>query len=110
MAIYRVYAGSDGESHIEKMKLEDHPELGALTGLIELQVKDFDGTRNMDFHPLPERRLIIHTAGEVEITVSDGTKQILRPGDIRLMEDTTGRGHQHLDLGPNAAVYVVLKD
>ena len=77
MAIYRVYAGSDGESHIEEMKLEDHPELGALTGLTELQVKDFDGSRNMDFHPLPERRLIIHTAGEVEITVSDERSKII---------------------------------
>jgi len=110
MAIYRVFADSDGESHIEELKLEEHPELGGMRGLTELQVKDFDGTRNMDFHPLPERRLIIHLSGEVEITVSDGTKQILKPGDIRLMEDTTGKGHSHLDLNPNSAVYVLLKD
>ncbi len=31
MGIYRVFAGSDGESHIEELRLEDHPELGALT-------------------------------------------------------------------------------
>jgi hypothetical protein len=30
----------------------------------------------MDFHPLPERRLIIHLRGEVEIGVSDGRTQI----------------------------------
>jgi hypothetical protein len=28
--------------------------------------------RTMDFHPLPERRLILHVRGEVEIGVSDG--------------------------------------
>jgi len=60
MAIYRVFAGSDGESHIEEVRLEDHPELGALTRIHEVKVQQFDGTRNMDFHPLPERRLIIH--------------------------------------------------
>ena len=110
MTIYRVFVGGDGESHTEEMKLEEHPELGAMKNLAELQVKDFDGTRNMDFHPLPERRLIIHLTGEVEITSSDGTKTVLRPGDIRLMEDTTGKGHAHLDLSPNSAVYVILKD
>ena len=34
MAIYRIYPGNDGESHIEEMKLEEHPELGALTNFI----------------------------------------------------------------------------
>ncbi len=54
--MYRVFSGSDGESHIEEMELEDHPELGAMTNIAEVRVQEFDGTRNMDFHPLPERR------------------------------------------------------
>ena len=58
MGIYRVFPGSDGESHIEELRLEEHPELGALTNLSEVRVQQFDGTRNRDFGPLPERRLI----------------------------------------------------
>ena len=110
MGIYRVFAGADGESHIEELKLEDRPELGAITNLTEVRVQQFDGTRNMDFHPLPERRLIVHLSGEVEIGTTDGAKQLFRAGDIRLMEDTTGRGHTHVDLSPSGAVYVLLKD
>ena len=110
MAIFRIFADSDGESHIEEMRLEEHPELGALSNLSEVQVKQFDGTRKMGFHPLSERRMIIHLDGEVEITVSDGSKQLFRAGDIRLMEDVTGRGHFHRDLSPSSAVYVVLTD
>lgn len=110
MAIYRVFSGSDGESHIEEMSLEEHPELGSLTNLSEVKVQQFDGTRKMDFHPLPERRLIIHLSGEVEIGTSDGSKQVFRAGDIRLMEDVSGRGHSHQDRSPSSAVYVVLKD
>lgn len=110
MAIYRVFAGSDGESHMEELRLEDHPELGAITNLSEVRVQQFDGTRNMDFHPLPERRLIIHLSGEVQIGTSDGAKQLFRAGDIRLMEDVTGRGHSHVDHSPSSAVYVLLKD
>ena len=110
MAIYRVYTDSDGESHIEDLLLEDHPELGSIANISEVRVQEFDGSRNMDFHPLPERRLIIHLSGEVEIGASDGTKRVLRAGDIRLMEDVSGKGHSHVDLGPSGAVYILLKD
>jgi len=110
MAIYRIFPGNDGESHIEEMSLGDHPELGALTNLSEVRVQQFDGTRKRDFNPLPERRLIIHLSGEVEITTTDGSKQIFRAGDIRLMEDVTGRDHAHVDLSPSSAVYVLLTD
>ena len=110
MAIYRIFPGSDGESHIEELKLSEHPELGELTNLSEVRVQEFDGTRKRDFNPLPERRLIIHLSGEVEIGTTDGSKQVFRAGDIRLMEDVTGRGHSHIDLTPSSAVYVLLTD
>ena len=110
MGIYRVFAGSDGESHIEELRLEEHTALGALTNIHEVRVQQFDGTRQMDFHPLPERRLIIHLSGEVEIGTSDGSRHVFRAGDIRLMEDVTGRGHTHVDRSPSAAVYILLQD
>jgi len=110
MAMIRVFPGIDGESHIEELRLEDHPELGAMTNVSEVKVQKFDGTRDMPLHPLPERRLIIHLSGEVEITTSDGSKQILRAGDMRLMDDVTGKGHAHLDLTPSEAVYIILND
>ena len=74
MAIYRVFSDADGESHIEDLNLAEHPELGVLINVSEVRVLEFDGSRNMDFHPLPERRLIVHLSGEVEIGASDGAK------------------------------------
>jgi redox-sensitive bicupin YhaK (pirin superfamily) len=64
----------------------------------------------MDFHSLPERRLILHVRGEVEIGVRDGRTQIFQPGDARLMEDTSGRGYTHRDLSPVIQAVVVLHD
>jgi redox-sensitive bicupin YhaK (pirin superfamily) len=110
MAIYRVFAGPDGESHIEEIALDDRPELGSLMNVAEVKVQKFDEPRNMDFHPLPERRLIVHLSGEVEIGASDGSKQVFRAGDVRLMEDTAGRGHTHVDRGPTSAAYIILND
>jgi redox-sensitive bicupin YhaK (pirin superfamily) len=108
--MYRIFAESDGESHIEELKLADHPELGAMTNVSEVKIQEFEGTRDMPLHPLPERRLIIHLSGEVEITTSDGAKQIFRAGDIRLMDDVTGKGHAHVDLTPSEGVYIILTD
>ena len=110
MGIYRIYAGSDGESHLEELRVEEHPELGALTKIHEVRVQQVDGTRKRDFHPLPERRLIIHLSGEVEVGPSDGARHVFGAGDIRLTEDVTGRGHAHVDRSPSSAVYVLLKD
>ena len=53
MAIYRVFSDADGESHIEDLKLEEHPELGTMINVSEVRVQEFDGSRNMDFHPCP---------------------------------------------------------
>ena len=72
--------------------------------------RSLTGRATWTFIPLPERRVIIHLSGEVEIGASDGAKRVLRAGDIRLMEDLTGKGHSHNDLTPSAAVYVLLND
>ena len=64
----------------------------------------------MDFHPLPERRLIIQVAGEIAIGLSDGSRQVFGPGDVRLMEDTHGVGHTHDDLTECTQFIMMLKD
>lgn len=110
MGIYRVYATDDGESHLEELNLADHPALHSMLNIAEVKIQWWDQPRIMDFHPLPDRRLIFHLSGETEITTSDGASHTFRPGDARLMEDTSGKGHQHADRGPTSAAYVFLAD
>ena len=64
MSIYHIYAGAAGESHIEEAHLAQHPALGALMHAAQAGIHEFSALRSMDFHPLPERRLIIHSRGE----------------------------------------------
>ncbi len=111
MGFFRVYAGPDGESHIEELDMKLRPELSTIQNIKEVKIQHFPEPRTMDFHPLPDRRLIIHLSGEVEIGLSDGTKQLFRAGDARLMEDVTGKGHSHRDLTPTTdAAYIFLND
>jgi hypothetical protein len=44
-------------------------------------------------HPAPARQLMISLRGVVEITAGQETRRF-EPGDMLLMEDTTGAGHQ----------------
>ena len=111
MGIYRVFSGADGESHIEELDMAHHAELMSMQEVAEVKIQHFAEPRIMEFHPLPDRRLIIHLSGEVEIGLSDGQKQVFRAGDVRLMEDVTGRGHTHRDLSQTSdAVHIYLKD
>ena len=85
MSIYRIYPTEDGESHIKEVDLAKCPELKALMHAAQVGIHEFPELRLMDFHPLTERKLIIHLRGEVELELSDGSKQIFGPGDARLM-------------------------
>ena len=47
-----------------------------------------------DWHPAPRRQFSCNLAGEVEVTASDGETRLFLPGDVLLLEDTTGKGHK----------------
>lgn len=98
MKIVRIYTGPDNQSHFEDIEvpLQDAGKVGFLservpaTGLV---FRETGGDYDYDFHTAPRRQYVVNLEGEVEIEVGDGTRRILRTGDILLAEDTTGQGH-----------------
>ena len=94
----RLYAGSDGESHFEEVKVPlkvkrsigEQSEIQKATGVIFVES---NSSKQIDWHNAPRRQFIINLEGEREVEIGDGTRRILKPGDILLAEDTTGRGH-----------------
>jgi quercetin dioxygenase-like cupin family protein len=46
-----------------------------------------------DWHPAPRRQFVVMLVGKMEVEVSDGEARRFSPGDILLVEDTTGQGH-----------------
>jgi hypothetical protein len=96
--IVRLYTGPDNQSHFEDLEipLKDAGKTGFLSELVKATGVLFrytTGDYNYDFHPAPRRQYVVNLEGEVEIEVGDGTRRILRSGDILLAEDTTGQGH-----------------
>ncbi len=47
-----------------------------------------------DPHPAPRRQYVVMLAGTCEATTSDGEVRVFTPGDVVLLEDTSGAGHR----------------
>ncbi len=73
MGIYRMYTGTDNETHIEELPLSAHPELGQLQTVQGMQIQQNAGGRFLDFHQAPNKRWMITLSGELEIGLGDGT-------------------------------------
>lgn len=98
MKIVRIYTGADNQSHFEDLQipLKDSGKIGFMSELMKttgVVFRETGGDYNFDFHTAPRRQYVVNLEGEVEIEVGDGTKRILRAGDVLLAEDTTGQGH-----------------
>ena len=118
VAVIRIWADAEGESHLEDVDLEFEeqdfvppapPVLiaspQAAAGYVFARVAR--GWRG-DWHPTPQRELVVYVSGEGRIEASDGESRWLGPGTILLAEDTTGRGHITEVTGPDEAFVVVV--
>ena len=83
MGIFRLYAGDDGESHIEELDLASHPELTTLQGAKGVVFRSSLPGYFSDWHTAPRRQYIITLSGEAEIGLGDGTIHRLGPGRPR---------------------------
>ncbi len=98
MKVIRIYTGSDNQSHFEDVlvPMKDAGKIGFISEITQAAgviFRETGGDYNYDFHTAPRRQYVVNLEGEVEIEVGDGSKRILRVGDILLAEDTTGQGH-----------------
>lgn len=107
----RIYAGPDGQSHAEEieMKLSDRglADFKATGAQFSSRLASPGGS---DWHTGPRRQLVITLSGRAEIEVSDGKKIAVGPGQIDLIEDTTGKGHITRNLEDRIVVTIPLVD
>jgi hypothetical protein len=104
MGTFRLYAGADQQSRIETIDLKAKPDW--LRGLAASQIsfREWPVGQFLDWHPAPRRQFVIILSGQLEIGLGDGSKHVFGPGDARLVEDTTGKGHTTRVLGTQVCV------
>ena len=119
MKYLRMYADERGESHFEDLagemtRYDDGAELSPLIPSTHVGFRSFPlGFATGGFPNPADRRLFVFIlAGEVEITVSDGTVRRVSPGGVVLVEDTWGQGHTVREVGQvgSRQAFVLLAD
>ena len=103
LSYVRIHCDPDGESHFEDaqlaFKLVDFappaPPISVSEPLAADSVAVISSPAGWrgDWHPAPGRQLMFVLAGELEVQVSDGEVRRFAPGDVLLVEDTSGKGH-----------------
>jgi uncharacterized cupin superfamily protein len=93
MGTYRLFTGSDGQSHIETIDLAKTPAWTQAQDTTNIKFSEAAAGRFSDWHAAPRRQFVIILSGQLEIGLTDGSKHIFGPGDARLVEDTSGKGH-----------------
>ena len=112
MGTYRMYTDDNAIARWEEIDLD---KVSNWTNGIDVTQIRF-GARPpgvlQDWHPAPQRQFVVILSGQLEIGFEDGSKKIFGPGDARLVEDTTGKGHTTIALGnePCITITVGLKD
>ena len=93
MGTYRMYTGSDEQSHWEEIDLAQTPDWTQAQDATTITFREAKVGNFQDWHPAPRAQYVIILSGQLEIGFGDGTKKIFGPGDARLVADTTGKGH-----------------
>src|SRR5207247_9966201 len=99
MGTFRLYTGSDGQARTQRVDPGRTPEWTKGLPATQIAFREWPVGQYLDWHPAPRRQFVIILSGQLEIGLGDGGKHLFGPGDARLVEDTTGRGHTTRVLG-----------
>ena len=109
MATWRLYTGADGHSHVEKIDWRATADWTKGMPTTQISFSEWPVGKFMDWHPAPRRQFVIILSGQLEIGLGDGTKHVFGPGDARLVEDTTGKGHTTRQVGTGPCVTATVR-
>jgi quercetin dioxygenase-like cupin family protein len=95
--ITRLYTGPDNQTHAEEVELKFTPgspaEVAKMMQVTGAELHRTAGGSVDDWHRAPRRQYVITLSGRGELEVAGGKKVSVGPGNIDLVEDTTGKGH-----------------
>jgi hypothetical protein len=115
--VTRLYTGADGRTKMEEYEVPLKPQgkgtdLSVVVPATSVQFRRTNKDYNLDWHPAPARQYVVTLSGESEVELEGGRKLHLGPGNILLVEDTTGQGHisRAIGSGDRISLYIPLAD
>lgn len=108
--ITRIFTGPDGQSRAEQVELKLNGANSEMIKATGVQFSSRPSAPASDWHVGPMRQYVITLSGRAELEVGDGKKVSVGPGQINLIEDTTGKGHITKNLEDRIVVTIPLAD
>ena len=105
MGFFRIYTGEDDKSYLRELSWQDPLWQCASHRTF---FKEFKAGTYIDWHPSPRRQIVTIISGKMKQHFGDGTVHTFQPGDVRLIEDTTGEGHTTEVIGEESALLLVV--
>ena len=87
----RRYADAGGVTHFADEAL---PWGTSLEDARAVSVRRLAAGYDRDWHPAPQRQLVVVLSGVLEIEAGDGETRRFEPGGVVLVTDLTGPGHR----------------
>ena len=106
----RIYTGPDGLSHSEQVEMKLTPNGTSAMKATGVEFSSRPAAPAGDWHTGPRRQFVITLSGRAELEVAGGKKVPIGPGNINLIEDTTGKGHITHNIDDRIVVTVPLAD
>ena len=112
MGTSRMYADENLDTTWQAIDLGEHPDW--LEGFEATKVRFAIRQPHVeqDWHSAPQRQFVVVLSGGLQITYPDGSQKVFGPGEARLMDNITGKGHKTIAAGdePCITMTVALAD
>jgi quercetin dioxygenase-like cupin family protein len=115
---HRIYVDAMGDSHFDTVTIEQSLARAAPPAAPFYVSEDrpasnyrfysFEPGWIGELHPAPTRQFLALMSGAVEMETTDGTVRRFRPGDLILLEDTSGKGHVTRNIEEGYATFLVV--
>ncbi|MDD1653409.1 MAG: cupin domain-containing protein [Methanomicrobiales archaeon] len=115
---HRIYVDASGDSHFDVVTVTQRLARAAPPAAPFYVSEDRPASKYRfytfepgwigELHPAPARQFLALMSGAVEMETTDGTVRRFEPGDLVLLEDTSGRGHLTRNIGDGYATFLVV--
>jgi len=115
MKVVHLYSDVEGRSCFREIEVPVEADAAGgsfqLPGVLGVELRTYRTDAHTHFRPTARRKLVIALSGATEINCGHNDVRVFGPGDLLLVDDRTGRGHESREItGPRQQLWIYLDE